>query len=46
LFWVNGSYRYEAAFACNRQLDRERMHDLWSAYLNVPGGGPPALPEP
>lgn len=46
LFWIDGTYRYEAAFACHQQLARERMHDLWLAYLTFLDGAPPVLPEP
>jgi len=46
LFWLAGSYRYEATLKCELELTRSRTHEIWSTFLVRFGTGPPVLPEP
>jgi uncharacterized protein YecT (DUF1311 family) len=46
LFWLAGTYRYEASLQCQLELTRSRTHEVWSTFLVRLGNSPPALPEP
>ena len=46
LFWVDGTYRYEASLQCTLELTRSRTHEVWFTYLVRFGNSPPVLPEP
>jgi uncharacterized protein YecT (DUF1311 family) len=46
LYWLPGSYRYEAALECALELTRSRTHEVWSTFLLRVGNAPPVLPEP
>ena len=46
LFWLAGTYRYEASLQCQLELTRSRTHEIWSTFLVRFGNSPPVLPEP
>lgn len=46
LFWLAGTYRYEASLQCRFELTRSRTHEVWSTFLVRLGNSPPVLPEP
>lgn len=46
LFWLSGTYRYEASLRCRYEITNSRTHEVWATFLVRFGGSPPVLPEP
>jgi len=46
LYWLPGSYRYEAVLRCHLELTRSRTHEVWATFLYRRGSSPVGLPEP